>query len=161
MSPLQSHLRHLAIGALGAFALLLVPAFARAQAAAPQGNVSGKEYVLARRSSFDAPAASSRNPFWPIGWVPSTTVNRVEAAVIDVQADAFRVTATSVDYPPLAVINGRTYGVGEQVPVAGHPGAFVTVRQILDGVVVLDYHGHELRAANGPASRGSAPSVAH
>jgi hypothetical protein len=160
MSPIiLLSLRRFAICGASAVALLLIPVFARAQAATPLGNASGKEYVLARRSSFDAPAASSRNPFWPIGWVPSTTVSHVETAVIDVQADAFRVTATSVDYPPLAVINGRTYGVGEQVPVAAHPGAFVTVRQILDGVVVLDYHGHELRATNGPAVHGGAPTA--
>jgi hypothetical protein len=161
MSLIIPPLRRLFLCGAGAATLLLVPELARAQATAPLGNTSGKEYVLSRRSSFDAPATTSRNPFWPIGWVPSTAVSRVEAAVIDVQADAFRVTATSVDYPPLAVINGRTYGVGEQVPVASHAGAFVTVRQIQDGVVLLDYQGHELRATNGPAGRGAAPAAAH
>jgi hypothetical protein len=142
------------LACLGAGAVFLaLPALVHAQAAAPaaNANASGKEYVLARRSSFDAPAGAARNPFWPIGWVPSAP--KTEAVLIDVQADAFRITTTSVDYPPLAVINGRTYGVGEQVPVAGHPGAYVTVRQILDGVVVLDYHGHELRATSGAASK--------
>jgi hypothetical protein len=160
MSPTTAPLHRLFLGAASIFSLWLVPAPAQAQTSAPLGNSSGKEYVLARRSSFDASAsATARNPFWPIGWVPSTTVTRVETVLLDVQADAFRVTATSVDYPALAVINGRTYGVGEQVPVAGHPGASVTVRQILDGVVVMDYLGHELRATNGPANRGTAPAA--
>ena len=137
---------------------LFSPILAHAQASSPTpaANNSGKEYVLTRRSSFDAPPGAPRNPFWPIGWVPSAP--KTQEAAIDVQADAFRVTTTSLDFPPLAVINNRTYGVGEQVPVAGHPGTFVGVRQILDGVVVLDYHGHELRANSGPASAsGSAP----
>jgi hypothetical protein len=143
--------RSLGLALLGAAAALLVPGSVRAQGTAP-GNVSGKEYVLARRSSFDAPPTAARNPFWPIGWSP-TAAPKAQEAQLDVQADAFRLTTTSVDYPPLAVINGRTYGVGEQVPVAGHPGAFVVVRQILDGVAVLDYQGHQLRVVSGAAAR--------
>ncbi len=145
------------MAALGAGAAFLLPALVHAQGVAPAHapNASGKEYVLAHRSSFDAPAGSPRNPFWPIGWVP-TAAPRAQEAQLDVQSDAFRVTTTSVDYPPLAVINGRTYGVGEQVPVAGHTGAFVVVRQILDGVVVLDYRGHELRASSNSAGHPAA-----
>jgi hypothetical protein len=128
------------------------PALVHAQGAAQAPNPSGKEYVLARRSSFDAPPGAARNPFWPIGWTPSAAP-KAEAAQLDVQAGDFRLTTTSVDYPSLAVINGRTYGVGEQVPVAGHSGVFVTVRQIMDGAVVLDYNGHDLHVSNGPAPR--------
>ena len=138
---------------LGAATALIVPGLLHAQADTAAG-ASGKEYVLSHRSSFDAPPATARNPFWPIGWVP-TASQKTQTVLLDVQADAFRVTATSVDYPPLAVINGRTYGVGEQVPVGSHPGAFVVVRRILDGVVVLDYQGHELRASSGPVGHGA------
>jgi hypothetical protein len=144
--------RRLAFAAAGA--LLTLPRLVHAQEATPAANVSGKEYILSRKSSFDAPANSPRNPFWPIGWVPTAT--QAVAAKVDVQADAFRVTTTSVDYPALAVINGRTYGVGEKVPVPGHPGAFVTVRRILDDVAVLDYQGHELRATNAAGNRAAA-----
>ena len=147
-SPRSSPLGFLLVAA----ATLAVSGRAQAQAA----NVSGKEYVLAHKSTFDAPVAvGQRNPFWPIGWVPGP-VGPSAAPVLDVQADAFRVTSISVDYPALAVINGRTYGVGEQVPVTAHPGESVTVRQILDGVVILDYRGHALRATNGPAGRSGA-----
>ena len=139
-------------------AVLLFPIAVHAQADASTGNPSGKEYVLAHRSSFDVPAGAPRNPFWPIGWVPSAAP-RAQVALLDVQADAFHVTTTSLDYPPLAVINGRTYGIGEQVPVAAHPGAFVIVRKILDGVVVLDYQGHELRATNVPVMRSGTQAV--
>ena len=55
------------------------------------------------------------------------------------------VTTISVDYPPLAVINGRTYGVGEHIPVSADAREFVSVKQITDGMVVLDHHGRELR----------------
>jgi hypothetical protein len=147
-----SSLRRLAF--FGASAVLILPSLAHAQAAAsPAGNASGKEYVLAHKSSFDAPAGASRNPFWPIGWVPSAAGPKADVVQLDVQADAFRLTTTSIDYPALAVINGRTYGVGDQVPVTGHPGAYVTVRQVLDGVVVLDYQGHELRVTDAPPAR--------
>lgn len=130
---------------LAASLALTLPGRVHAQGAAAAANPSAKEYVLARKSSFE-PATSSRNPFWPIGWTPAPVV--ASEAIVDVQATEFKVTSTSIDYPALAVINGRTYGIGEQVPVAAHPGQFVTVKQVLDGAVVLDYHGHALRATS-------------
>ncbi len=141
---------------LSASAALLLPGVIHAQGATPaaSANASGKEYVLARKSSFETPPASQRNPFWPIGWTPTAT-GPAEAPALDVQAEDFRVTSTSVDFPPLAVINGRTYGVGEQVPITGHPGETVTVRQILDGMVVLDYRGHPLKAISGLSPRAA------
>ena len=145
------------IALFAACAVWILPGGAHAQGAGSlaAGSASGKEYVLARKSSFDAPtAAGQRNPFWPIGWTPSAAAPTA-APILDVQADAFRITSTSVDYPALAVINGRTYGIGEQVPVAGHPGQFVTVRQILDDVVMLDYQGHALRAMSGATPRSA------
>ena len=70
----------------------------------------------------------------------------------DVKAEQFVVTTISVDYPPLAIINGKSYGVGEQIPVTADKRVFVTVKQILDGVVVLDYQGRELRSMTAGAS---------
>ena len=134
--------------ALALAATLAAVGTARAQTA-PAASVtnSGKEYALAHSSSFDAPPAGSRNPFWPIGWTPSMAVAPTQAAPqLDVKAENFVVTTISVDYPPLAIINGRSYGVGDQIPVTADKRVFVTVKQILDGVVVLDYHGHELRS---------------
>ena len=67
--------------------------------------------------------------------------------MLDVRADMFTVTSISVDYPPLAVINGQTKGIGERMPVpGGSAGAqeFVTVKKITDGMVVLEYKGREL-----------------
>ena len=121
---------------------------AQTPAAAPARN-SGKEYALKNVSSFSAPPVDSRNPFWPIGWVPSAPVAVGPAVVAaqEVRADMFTVTSISVDYPPLAVINGQTRGIGERMPVpGGTAGAqeFVTVKKITDGMVVLEHKGREL-----------------
>ena len=120
------------------------------QTAAPAASTksSGKEYVLAHSSSFDAPPGGTRNPFWPIGWTPSTVAGPAltVAQQVDVKAEQFVVSTISVDYPPLAIINGKSYAVGDQIPVTADKRVFVTVKQILDGLVVLDYQGHELRA---------------
>ena len=139
--------RHLPTYAAAAFCAVFAAGRAGAQTpAATPGRNSGKEYVLKNVSSFTPPPVESRNPFWPIGWVPSAaipTTGTAVAPVADVKAEQFTVTSISVDYPPLAVINGQTKGVGERVPVAG-TGEFVTVKKITDGVVVLEYKGHEL-----------------
>lgn len=127
-------------------------AFGQTAPATP-AKTSGKELALGHGSSFNAPPNGTRNPFWPIGWTPSAVVTPTQTAVqqADVKAEQFVVTTISVDYPPLAIINGKSYGVGEQIPVTADKRVFVTVKQILDGVVVLDYQGHELRALTGTA----------
>jgi hypothetical protein len=115
-------------------------------------KVSGKDYVLTHKSSFKPSVSTARNPFWPIGWTPTAPTSGPAAPITDVQASDFSVTTTSLDYPSLAVINGRTYGVGDRVPVAAHPGEFATVTQILDGAVNLDFHGAALHATDAPAA---------
>ena len=109
-------------------------------------------YALKNVSSFTPPATDSRNPFWPIGWVPSAPVAATQAApVVEVRADQFAVTSISIDSGgALAVINGQVKAVGERIIVpGGAPGAqtFVTVKKITDGMVTLDYKGHELLVA--------------
>ena len=130
----------------------------RAQSPAPAGTphpanpinekVSGKEYVLTHTSSYQPVPNGQRNPFWPIGWVPSAAgPAAVAQQQVDVRADQFVVTSISVDYPPLAVINGKTRGVGDHIPVSADNREFVLVKAISDGQVLLDYRGHELRAS--------------
>lgn len=104
-----------------------------------------KESSLQHRSTFSSPTAGTRNPFLPIGYVRPTTTAPKEV-VPTVTAEQFVVTSFSLDPPPLAVINGRTYSVGEKVFL--NPPAqteFVTVRKIADGVVELDHRGRLLR----------------
>lgn len=137
--------RHLPTYAAAAFCAAFAAgrAGAQAPAAAPARN-SGKEYVLKNVSSFTPPPVEGRNPFWPIGWVPTAAVPTMAVApVVDVKAEQFTVTSISVDYPPLAVVNGLTKAVGERVAVPG-TAEFVTVKKITDGAVVLEYKGHEL-----------------
>ena len=112
-------------------------------------KVSGKEYVLTHTSSYQPQPNGQRNPFWPIGWVPSAALPTAVVQQLDVRADQFVVTSISVDYPALAVINGKTREVGDHIPVSPDGREFVLVKQILDGLVVLDYRGHELRAFSG------------
>ena len=131
----------------------LSTASAQGTAAAPK--VSGKEYVLAKTSSFNAPSADARNPFWPIGWTPGPAVTAATAApVYSVKAEDFVLTTTSVDYPPLAIINHRSYSVGESIPAAGGADT-VKVKAIQDGVVLLDHHGREIRVVS---STGAPPA---
>ena len=129
----------------------------RAQSPAPAGTphpanpvnakVSGMEYGLTHTSSYQPVPNGQRTPFWPIGWVPSAAgPAAVAQPQLEVRADQFVVTSISVDYPPLAVINGKTRGVGDHIPVSADNREFVLVKAISDGEVLLDYRGHELRA---------------
>ena len=140
---------------LAALTLTVGLASAAAQGTAASGKASGKEYVLTKTSSFSAPPADARNPFWPIGWTPGPAVAAATAApVYTVKAEDFTLTTTSVDYPPLAIINHRSYSVGDTLPAAGGADT-VRVKSIQDGVVVLDHHGREIRVQ---ASVGLAPA---
>lgn len=140
-------------GLLGVASLLAGLHAARAQGPSPLPKESGKEYVLAKSSSFKAPA-TERNPFWPIGWTPGPVVPVAQAAVVfDVKAESFALSTTSLDVPPLAIINGRSYTLKDQIPTAPGSPDFVTVKSIQDGLVILDHHGRELRLLPG-ASRG-------
>ena len=130
---------------LAGLSLAISLAAASAQGPAPAGKASGKEYALSKTSSFSAPPADARNPFWPIGWTPGPVVTAAAAVpVYTVKAEDFTLTTTSVDYPPLAIINGRSYAVGDAIPAAGGADT-VKVKAIQDGVVLLDHHGRELR----------------
>ena len=107
------------------------------------------------RSNFNAPAENSpaaRNPFVPIGYVRPAAA-AVKEKVPIVTAEQFVVTSYSIEPPPLAVINGRTYGIGERIPVDKDGTEFVTVRQIRDGVVVLDHRGRTLECRSKPKGR--------
>ena len=139
-----------------------VSVWAQAPAATPNpanAKVSGKEYVLTHTSNFQPLPNGQRNPFWPIGWTPSAPVAAAAAGpvLLDVRADQFVVTSISLDAPALAVVNGKTRGVGDRIPVSADSKDFVLVKQIVDGAVVLDYHGHELRATSGGGAGARKP----
>lgn len=125
-------------------------AAAQGTAAATSAKVSGKEYTLTRTSSFTTTDTNARNPFWPIGWVPGPASEAQRPTVVyDVKPEDFTLTTTSVDYPPLAIINGKSYAVGDAVPVPSASQEIVKVKKIQDGVVLLDHKGRELRLVSG------------
>ena len=137
---------------LAAAAVSAVPA-ARADDRLPPPVGVAKDIKLAHKSVFES-AESQRSPFWPIGWKPSVAGPAAPAeapreVAPEVTADTFVVTTISLQSDgALAVINGRTHGVGDRLPVDASGREFVIVRQIVDGAVVFEYHGKLIRSTN-------------
>jgi len=104
----------------------------------------GDSFKLKNRSSF-AGAQVARDPFWPIGWKKGTRDPSAPAEVV-INADEFAVTSILLSPPALAVINGKEYGEGQFILVPGS-GAKAQVAAILDGNVVLIYHGKTVTAS--------------
>lgn len=123
---------------------------APAPASTPKPPAHGGDFALKSRSTFSVTgdaATATRNPFLPIGYVRPAGPVKVEA-VADVRPEQFIVTSTLLDVPALAVINGKSYEVGDKIPVDATGKEFVTVKQIGDGVVVLDHRGRALRCVS-------------
>lgn len=139
-----------------AFSLILILGAARAASA--EGEAS-KEYVLKHRSEY-AVADDARNPFWPIGFkpvpaAPNAPQGPVVEAPPEVRPEMFVVTTISLEKDaPLAVINGRTHGIGDRLPVDSSGREFVTVRKITDGAVFFEYHGQTIKSAAGRRGPG-------
>lgn len=133
--------------------LLLAPA----AVARAEGPTPGKEYVLAHKSVYGV-AEGERNPFWPIGFKPSAPTPDapqapVAEALPEVRPEMFVVTTISMEQStPLAVINGRTHGIGDRLPVDASGREFVVVRRIVDGAVFFDFHGQTIKSV--PGRRG-------
>lgn len=139
-------------------ALCLILTVAAARFAAAEGDAS-KEYVLKHRSEYAA-AEDTRNPFWPIGFKPTAAApdapqGPVVEAPPEVRPEMFVVTTISLEKDaPLAVINGRTHGVGDRLPVGASGKEFVTVRKITDGAVFFEYHGETIKSVAGRRGPG-------
>ncbi len=106
-----------------------------------------KPYELKSRSMFHADM-DARIPFWPIGWKrPSQKSDgTVETPVVkpkfQLEPAHFSVTSVLLGHPALAMINGRSFGEGEALPVIyGSERLKVVVRAIRDGGVTLDHDG--------------------
>lgn len=133
-------------------ALLFILSAACAVSAEPvDASAKPLRYDLKNRSSF-AVKTGSRVPFWPIGWskekpiIPKSAQPAVVAQkVFQIQPSHFTVTSVLLSNPPLATINGRAFGEGEQLPVTlGEVPLRVTVKAIRDGGVWLDQSGHQI-----------------
>lgn len=111
-------------------------------------------FELKNRSSFTLDA-STRTPFWPVGWIrpikgaPVAAVQtpKIQAAKFQIKdhGGSFKVTSLLLGNPPLATINGRAYGEGEFLPVeAGGQPIRVVVKVIRDGGVILEHDAQQL-----------------
>lgn len=144
-------------------ALLMAPQVYSADEAVPP-------YQLKNRSSFNV--KSNRSPFWPVGWKP--TLKKVAEDPVEkwkIAPEYFTVTSVLLSNPPLATINGRSYGEGEMLPVV-YAGEHikVVVKAIRDGGVWLDQSGYQIfvpirrqeiapKAANEGGTQATVPEI--
>lgn len=122
---------------------------APASAGAPAGpNTPPVE--LKNKSSF-ALDATTRNPFWPIGWKPAAHVadpatSTNEHAGAEISPTAFVVTSITLGRDAhFAIINGRVMKEGQQFGLQlGNQTYQLTVKAVLDGKVVLGRRDQEI-----------------
>jgi hypothetical protein len=99
------------------------------------------------KSSFKMDA-SSRNPFWPIGWKPSAKLSGGGGADQsgDIPASAFAVTSITLDQAThFAIINGKIMQEGQQFAlVLGSQTYQIVLKKIEDGRVVLGRQDEEI-----------------
>jgi hypothetical protein len=99
------------------------------------------------KSSFRMDA-STRDPFWPIGWKPSPKLSGGSGAdqAGDIPASAFAVTSITLDQAThFAIINGKIMQEGQQFAlVLGSQTYQIVLKKIEDGRVVLGRHDEEI-----------------
>jgi hypothetical protein len=99
------------------------------------------------KSSFRMDA-STRNPFWPIGWKPSAKLSGGGGAdqAGDIPASAFVVSSITVDQAAhFAIINGKIMQEGQQFAlVLGSQTYQIVLKKIEDGRVVLGRQDEEI-----------------
>lgn len=101
------------------------------------------------KSSFTMDA-SSRNPFWPIGWKPAAKLSGKNGSDADgagdIPATAFVVSTMTLDKGAhFAIINGKTMQEGQQFGLQlGTQVYQVVLKKIEDGHVVLSRHDQEI-----------------
>jgi hypothetical protein len=98
------------------------------------------------KSSFRMDA-STRNPFWPIGWKPSAKLSGGGADQSgDIPANAFSVTSITLDQAThFAIINGKIMQEGQQFGlVLGSQTYQIVLKRIEDGRVVLGRQDEEI-----------------
>jgi hypothetical protein len=99
------------------------------------------------KSSFRMDA-STRNPFWPIGWKPSAKLSGGGGAdqAGDIPASAFVVSSITLDQAThFAIINGKIMKEGQQFAlVLGSQTYQIVLKKIEDGRVVLGRQDEEI-----------------
>jgi len=124
-----------------AFASILIPillALGRLHAAASAPAIETKN------KSFFEFEVTSRNPFWPISWVPTARVTGTraehDAGGTDIPVTAFTLTSITLDGGTrFAIINGRIMEEGQQFGLQlGTHTYQITLKSIQDGRVILE-----------------------
>ena len=101
--------------------------------------------TVKNKSSFQLDA-STRNPFWPIGFKPKARIGGIGDAEGEIPPTAFLVTSITLDTANhFAIINGKTMMEHQQFGLQiGTQIYQVTVKRIEDGRVILDHHDEEI-----------------
>lgn len=103
---------------------------------------------LRNKSSFRMDA-SSRNPFWPIGWKPAAKLSSAGGGADqsgDIPPSAFVVSSITLDQAThFAIINGKIMQEGQQFAlVLGSQTYQIVLKKIEDGRIVLGRHDEEI-----------------
>ena len=119
----------------------LLSTFAGARAGTPPQITNESE------SSFKLDA-SSRNPFWPIGWKPMAKLSGNGGAdqAGDIPVTAFVVSSITIDSTGrFAIINGKTMKEGQEFGLKSGAQTYqVTIKKVEDGRVILSRHGQDV-----------------
>ena len=103
---------------------------------------TAQELGITEHSAFAFPA-DGRDPFLPVGWERPQEAQPTDNTPAPIQPvlkpEMFVVTSISLDRIRLAVINGKPYGEGDNIPLdaEGKRGLRVQVLTIQDGLVTL------------------------
>jgi len=113
-------------------------------ATAVRGADEPTKIDLKDKSSFKVDA-SSRNPFWPIGWKPAAKLSGLDRGG-EIPVTAFVVSSITMDEKArFAIINGKTMQEGQQFGLLlGTQTYQITVKRIEDGRVILGRHDEEI-----------------
>lgn len=125
------------------------PAPAAAAPPAPAAAASAPPVLELKNKSSFALDATSRNPFWPIGWKPATkqAANTAEAVGgPQILPTSFMVSSITVDEGGrFAIINGKAMTEGQVFGLQiGNQTYQITVKAIQDGQVVLMRRDEEI-----------------
>lgn len=125
--------------------LLCLTTLSGALRAAAPVPVAPATIELKAQSTFEG--ASTRNPFWPIGWVkPAAKGEVAQVAGPAISPSAFTLTSVTMGAGGrFAILNGKVVQEGQQIGLQSGGQIYqITVRAIEDGQVVLTSQGGEI-----------------
>jgi hypothetical protein len=108
-------------------------------------NAAEQPVVELKNKSTFLMENGSRNPFWPIGWKPTTKIG-ADRGGSDLPPTVFVVSTITVEPSGrFAIINGKTMTEGQQFGLQmGTQTYQITVKRIEDGRVILGRRDQEI-----------------